>query len=474
MSYHLVFLYDYVLPGEILPNAILNEFGIVSYLQSLYAGKNSENSYFDNAGNPHSPNNIIFNNKLGSWPNSLRTGGPHLKHYAYSSYCSYREESLYLGKFSHDRYIYPIKINPHIDEFIGVNLKPGNKLNGEYFWKHMSSEALQDAQKGRALIFLDYGQENFVEKESYENLHEAIRHSGIPKEHIVLAFNSFNAKEVYEAWFTPEQRRLQVMNWPFVMVASSFHYSTCGPTQCLDLAQFESTANTIRDNHFLFKIRNIRTHRLALLYKMANEGLLDKTDWSCLTNVKFNEFEVKNISDQYDFDLDPKIISSLCDLLPRSLKSEKGIISYSNVSAWTDFHTDHHKNSYLYICTETYVHGDHKSLTEKVFKPIANFQPFIFVAYPGALDLLKRLGFKTFSPFINESYDSEIDQVKRLQMIYKEIERLSHMSSKEMHNWFWSMKNILVHNHDHLLTLHRQEPKSLELVKFLHNHVHGL
>jgi hypothetical protein len=60
-------------------------------------------------------------------------------------------------------------------------LNIGNKLNGEYFWKHMSMEALQDAQQRNAIIFIDYGQENIVEKEHYVNLHECLRLSGILK-----------------------------------------------------------------------------------------------------------------------------------------------------------------------------------------------------------------------------------------------------------------------------------------------------
>ena len=473
MKYQLIFLYDYVFPNMILPNALINEFGVTNYLHSLYAHRaNNNNSLFDNGGGTFSPNSRIFENNLGTWPNSLRAGGSHLRHPAYQSYLKYKEESLYFGKENNKKYIYPIKINPHIDDFIGFNLRPGNKLNGEYFWKHMSTEALRDAQRGNCLIFLDYGQENFIEKTTYQNLHEVLKYSGIPKEQILLAFNSMNAQEVYESWFPAEDRRLQVMSWPFVMVASSYHYTICDPSQRLSISQFESTRDIKRSHYFLFKIRNTRPHRVALLYKMANEGLLEKTDWSCLTPIRFNKGEVDFINEKYNFNLDNEIISMLCSLLPRSLSSEKGTV-HSHVSAWTDKHTDAHRNSYLYICTETFCHGEHKSLTEKIFKPIANFQPFIFVAYPKALALLKNLGFKTFSPFIDERYDDEQDEVKRLQLIYKEIDKIAKMSAEEIHEWFWNMKDILIHNHTHLLTLHQQEPKSLELIKFLHNHVHN-
>lgn len=451
----------------VLPNALITEFGVINYLHTLYSNKNKTDSFFDNQGGEQSPNKLIFDNNLGSWPNSLRSNGSHLNSAMYKDYLTYHEQSLYFGKKILDKYIYPIKVNPHLDDFIGFNLRPGNKLNGEYFWKHMSAEALQDAQQGKALIFLDYAQENFIEKQTYQNLHEVLKLSGIPKTQVLLAFNSFNAQEVYESWFTPEERRLEVRDWPFVMAATSRYYSTCDSSRLLDVAQFESTSSTIRDNYFLFKIRNTRPHRLALLYKMSSDCLLDKGDWSCLTPVRFSENEVIGIANRYNFDIDSSAINQLCKNLPHLLQNEKDI-TYSEVSAWTDQHTHAHKNSYFYICTETFVHGPHKSLTEKVFKPIANFQPFIFVAYPGALQLLRNLGFKTFEPFIDESYDTELDETLRLQLIYKEINRLCAMSKQEIHDWYWRMKDILIYNHYHLLTLHNAEPKSLELIKYLY------
>jgi hypothetical protein len=124
-------------------------------------------------------------------------------------------------------------------------------------------------------------------------------------------------------------------------------------------------------------------------------------------------------------------------------------------------------NSYFYVCTETFVHGDYKLLTEKVFKPIANLQPFVFVAYPGALQLLRDLGFKTFSPYIDESYDTEPNEVIRIQKIYTEITRLCNMTKEELHAWYWSMEEILIHNHNRVIELYKDDTKGEELIKYL-------
>ena len=62
--------------------------------------------------------------------------------------------------------------------------------------------------------------------------------------------------------------------------------------------------------------------------------------------------------------------------------------------------------------------------TEKILKPIANFQPFIVFGYHGELQLLKNEGFVTSSPFVDESYDDVEDPVARFRAALSEFERL--------------------------------------------------
>ena len=464
MKYQLHFLYDYVFPNFVVPNALAPEYTILNYLNSQYSNKDRENCFTDPGASDVTRS--IFNKKFGDWPNSIRHNGSHFNSFSYTKDLEIVENSVYFGKKQVNKYIYPIKTGPHLHEFIGINLRPGNKINGEYFWKHMSEEALQDAQLRRAVILIDYAQENFIEKETYQNLHEVLRLSGIPKEQVVLTFNTFNGREVYESWFTPDERRLEVRNWCYVMCQSSSYYDQ-NPAYRLSIDQFRNSKNYTRPNHFLFKVRNTRHHRLALLYKMATDGLLAMGDWSCLTRVHFSDKMADYYKNLYQFDFDIDTIKSLCESTPHVLQSERDN-RHELVSAWTDRDPTAHSNSYFYICTETFVHGEHKSLTEKVFKPIANFQPFLFVAYPGALELLRSLGFKTFSPFINESYDLEPDEGRRVNMIYKEIARLCAMTKNEIHEWYWQMEDILEHNHCVLLELHKNDTTSVELIKYLH------
>lgn len=463
MKPQLNFLFDYVFPNGPMPNALVAEYGLLNYLNSYHVDKLLPDALSD----PGTSNvsNAIFNNKLGSWPNSLRQNSSHLNSPFYNKHFTYVEDSLYFKRKNINKYIYFVKITPHIDDFIGYNLGAGNKLNGEYFWKHMSSLALRDVRQGRALIFLDYAQENFIEKSSFENLHLVLKLGGIPKEQVVLAFNAINAQEVYESWFSPDERQLTVKSWPWVMCNASFHY-TNNLESSMTVNTLNETRDILRQNHFLFKVRSPRSHRLILLFKMASDELLEKADWSCLNSQDTLRFDLDGFSSQYQIQLDKEKVQKLYIKLPHVLQSEKDL-DHRTISAWTDKNADAHRNSYFYVCTETYVHGEYKMLTEKVFKPIVNFQPFVFLAYPGALQLLRDLGFRTFSPFIDESYDTEPNESIRIQKIYAEITRLCNMTKEEIHAWYWSMEDILIHNHNRVLELYKDDIKGIELIKYL-------
>jgi len=90
----------------------------------------------------------------------------------------------------------------------------------------------------------------------------------------------------------------------------------------------------------------------------------------------------------------------------------------------------------------------HKAII-KLKKPI---KESTFIDYGGGSGFLslfaKELGFKTFSPFIDESYDEEESSFKRMQKITSEVKRICSMSQDEMHEWYYEMQDIFIHNRE--------------------------
>ena len=54
-----------------------------------------------------------------------------------------------------------------------------------------------------------------------------------------------------------------------------------------------------------------------------------------------------------------------------------------------------------------------------------------------------------FHPFIDESYDDIDNTGERFLAIENEINKLCEKPIKELHDWYWSIKDILKHNYYH-------------------------
>ena len=86
------------------------------------------------------------------------------------------------------------------------------------------------------------------------------------------------------------------------------------------------------------------------------------------------------------------------------------------------------------------------TFTEKTFKPMLLEHPFILVARPGSLQLLRNYGFQTFGDYWDESYDTITDHVKRIEAIMNLISDLCAKTNSEMDALIAQMQPVLAHN----------------------------
>jgi hypothetical protein len=113
----------------------------------------------------------------------------------------------------------------------------------------------------------------------------------------------------------------------------------------------------------------------------------------------------------------------------------------------------------LHITSETdFDNSSTPFLSEKTWRPILNLQPFIYVGNYKSLEKLRSLGFKTFSPFIDEDYDLIKDQRWRFIAIEKEIKKFATMPIEEIHQWYYSITDILIHNQNVLKSYTNHNP----------------
>lgn len=104
------------------------------------------------------------------------------------------------------------------------------------------------------------------------------------------------------------------------------------------------------------------------------------------------------------------------------------------------------------VVTETEMRRVASRITEKPFKPIANFHPFLVLGNPGALDLLRRLGFQTFEGLFDEAYDQEPDPRRRFDMVYGQVLALCRCDEAELARRAQAASEAVEFNAAHLLT----------------------
>ena len=87
-------------------------------------------------------------------------------------------------------------------------------------------------------------------------------------------------------------------------------------------------------------------------------------------------------------------------------------------------------------------------ITEKVYKPIIHYHPFIVLGSPYTLKHMRSIGFKTFGDFWDESYDEEENNDKRFETVFNLLMKFDKMPIEELHKLYIDMIPTLKYNYD--------------------------
>ena len=212
---------------------------------------------------------------------------------------------------------------------------------------------------------------------------------------------------------------------------------------------FESMSRYYRDYHFLSLNHSVKKHRIELFnFINKNEEIRSKTKSNffsrIITHFPQTEDEVRN-----------KLSGLEIKLMDSDLIDDQDTIHFdkSRINPIIEY------NSYVNLTTETGFEGNKIYLTEKLFRNFVTFKPFILIGQAKSLKRVKDWGFKTFGEWFDESYDEIKDENKRLDMIKKNILKLSKLSKKEIHILYYEMEEVLRHNYKHLKVHYKNQLK---------------
>lgn len=358
------------------------------------------------------------------------------------------------------KFIYPIEQFGAFDKLIGRD-EPYEEF---CFLKHIKKSTLKKLQSGQGKIVILALEESRVELQEMIYFHNLLSHYNINHNDVFYIFgNNWSLDNQYKSWCS-DDNKINIINSYEQLYMKGFDWFARNDglrnkpeaNRFVDNAGVLHNREEIRKHKFLCFNRRIRPHRYALIAMLYHNNLLDDN------LVSFSLEQGKDLNHlNPDGKPDLHTMTSICgktklrdsyigyhsDLLYLS-PSTIDYDNLTNVQGPGHENREPYWNSYFSIVTETAFPEPTYFSTEKIFRPMLQFHPFIVYGSPFTLKNLQELGFKTFDGFIDESYDSVVSPFKRMQLITEEILKLCSMEMEELHEWYYDMYDILFHNRE--------------------------
>lgn len=323
-------------------------------------------------------------------------------------------------------------------------------------------------------ILFDYSSEGDIRPDVFQALHEGLEKNNIPTSKCIFVCASLNTLDIYKSFLdlNPQKEHISVGTYPWAVMAKGkelynilndddFHFKG-------SKSSYDKLENINFDSHrkhkFLLLNRRLKPHRIILLSLLENHDLLKDNlvsyDLDMLYCKDANRtFEESLVSDNTHRNT-PYIRNreQIKDILKgyKSIKKKKKqIVDAENINSVWGFGFERkqdYQDTYFSVVSETLFYETGTYLSEKVFKPLAHCHPFVLVSRPNSLQYLQNIGFKTFGDVWDESYDKIDDDENRMTKIYQLVKSLSDKSDEEWLDIYKKVKEILIHNRNHLLT----------------------
>jgi len=189
----------------------------------------------------------------------------------------------------------------------------------------------------------------------------------------------------------------------------------------LNLSKYiTDSADTQADIDFLCLNRRMSLHKLRLLSKLWERGLLKYTKFSWVNN----NFDLRKVETQF-----PIIKYLNIDVNNfESIQLEDDVYYGKELSNMDEFlynvNPIWYRKCKVNIISETSIIQNIIHITEKTFKAIYLEKPFVIYAERGYLSFLKQLGFKTFDSVVSEEYDNMNDGEYKINSLINTAEAL--------------------------------------------------
>lgn len=192
---------------------------------------------------------------------------------------------------------------------------------------------------------------------------------------------------------------------------------------------------------FISMNRNPRPHRLDHIFTLLDGDIVEKGLVSgCIGSTHLDTTYIEAHYAYYQAQL-----TANCPLII----DEDWTTKDPNTQDWTTFPAEQFGNSLLSFVTESEFDSPGLFVTEKTFKPLRAGHPFILLAQPFMLQLLRDNGYRTDFHSIDNSYDQMNDHKERFAAAHNELFKWVNKSRSEKISAIEQSMDTILHNFNH-------------------------
>jgi hypothetical protein len=353
-------------------------------------------------------------------------------------------------------------IEPHS----GLDLFFGNhKVHNEFVLNFISEKSLNEIKNHNGNILINYTVDGGlgINENNLKMIIDFTRKNNIPDEKVYFIFADYKLKDNFKKLNVG----YHIHDYSFYLTFKSHEFNKLIREQRNCVVTQKEYVDYIESNKkdFLLLSRHWKQHRIFILNQLHRLGLENN-----LVSWEKSYYDDRMIEELFKYDKNEEFAQLL-----KETSRHIDVDDLVNVSGYGYENKEMYLETYLSIVTESIFFQTEPNyptgfISEKIWKPIGQCQPFILVGPSKSLSYIKeRFGFKSFHPFIDESYDDIENDMDRLILIQKEIDAFSKKTKIEKVEFLNNVKDICFYNQNLFLEYENNE-KELKIVKdFLTN-----
>jgi len=303
-------------------------------------------------------------------------------------------------------------------------------------------------QEGRCFFVFDCSMEGFSPLEDFpffEILYRNCKKYNVNPNQIIYVSANIRDEENFSKFCQlNDRKKINVVSFLSFEIPKLISYNV---STVINLLENEKTmcASSFTSKYFSSLNRRTRMYRAVSTFLLCQEKYSSN---ALISHDNIADHDIETWFKNYDKDK----VQQWKNTLPLT-------IDYSDFSSghlWVDTmpYSHIHHQTLFQLVNETYVETKNDTalfFTEKTFKPIEHFQPFIIYGCPGSNQYLKTFGYRTYDEWFDLSFDQEEDPIlryrKMLVIINDVCQYLDSLSRDDKIEWRFKNIDLLTHNY---------------------------